>query len=210
MTLKVAYFQPIVVAAGPVPPADFVKIYNLSEAAHSQIVPTEKPAYLQNGSEIQLYPNEDGVDYAWLISLLEEMCKGYMDLVSTQSVTKDLDYCDPKIISIRTVRQTSGDYTEMHTHPAGNLTGYIYTSVPEYAPGKKESDGTLLLRLPQTRDLTKFVMQDHWKFQPEPGTFVLFPSHIPHSVSPWNGEGNRTVLAFEAVLTVKDLSNGQS
>lgn len=207
--MKVAYFQPVVVAAGPVPPADFVRIYNLTEATHSQVNETSRPSYLQNGSEIQLYPNEAGNDFTWLIHLIEEMCKGYMDLISTQSVTKDLEYCEPKVISIRTVRQSSGDYTEMHTHPAGNITGYIYTSVPEYDAGKKESDGTLLLRLPQTRDLTKFVMQDQWKFQPEPGTFVLFPSHIPHSVSPWQGEGYRTVLTFEAVLSVKDIANGQ-
>lgn len=198
--MKVAYFQPIIVAAGPVPPADFVKIYNLTEAVHSQ----------STVQEVQIYPSETGVDYTWLVSLIEEMAKGYMDLVSTQSVTQDLEYCEPKVVNIRTVRQLSGDYMEMHTHPAGNLSGHIYTSVPEYDPGKKVTDGTLLLRLPQTRDLTRFIMQDHWKFQPEPGTFVLFPSHIPHSVSPWHGQGSRTVLAFDVILVAKEIANGQS
>jgi len=198
--MKVAYFQPIIVAAGPTPPADFVKIYNLAEAVHSQTT----------AQEVQLYPTEAGVDYGWLVTLIEEMCKGYMDLVSTQSVTQDLEYCEPKVVNIRTVKQLSGDYMEMHTHPAGNLSGHVYTSVPEYGPGKKATDGILLLRLPQTRDLTKFVMQDTWKFQPEPGTFVLFPSHIPHSVSPWQGQGSRTLLAFDVILVAKDINDGQS
>jgi hypothetical protein len=198
--MKVAYFQPIIVAAGPVPPADFVKIYNLTEAVHAQTL----------AQEVQLYPNETGVDYSWLVSLIEEMCKGYMDLVSTQSVTQDLEYCEPKVVNIRTVRQVSGDYMEMHTHPAGNLSGHIYASVPDYGADKKSNDGMLVLRLPQTRDLTRFIMQDNWKFQPEPGTFVLFPSHIPHGVNPWHGQGSRTVLAFDVVLAVKDIANGQS
>ena len=198
--MKVAYFQPIIVAAGPTPPADFVKIYNLAEAVHAQTT----------AQEVQLYPSEAEVDYGWLVTLIEEMCKGYMDLVSTQSVTQDLEYCKPKVVNIRTVKQISGDYMEMHTHPAGNLSGHVYTSVPEYGPGKKATDGILLLRLPQTRDLTKFVMQDTWKFQPEPGTFVLFPSHIPHSVSPWQGQGSRTLLAFDVILVAKDITDGQS
>jgi hypothetical protein len=198
--MKVAYFQPIIVAAGPTPPADFVKIYNLAEAVHAQTT----------AQEVQLYPSEAEVDYGWLVTLIEEMCKGYMDLVSTQSVTQDLEYCKPKVVNIRTVKQISGDYMEMHTHPAGNLSGHVYTSVPEYGPGKKSTDGILLLRLPQTRDLTKFVMQDTWKFQPEPGTFVLFPSHIPHSVSPWQGQGSRTLLAFDVILVAKDITDGQS
>jgi hypothetical protein len=47
-------------------------------------------------------------------------------------------------------------------------------------------------------------MQDTWKYNPTPGTVILFPSHLPHTVYPWKGKGTRTVLAFDAVLVPKE------
>lgn len=211
MTLKVAYFAPSIIAAGPVPAVEFAKIYNLVENTHIGFNGvtdyTDPNVNIRGGQQIQL----DHTTLPWLVELLEEMCKGYMDLVSTQSVTKDLDFCEPKIVNLYTTRQQAGDYSEMHSHPAGNLSGHLYVSVPEYAPGKFISDGTEIFRLAQSRDITKFIMQDTWKYLPEPGTFVLHPSHIPHAVQPWRGEGYRTVLSFDAVIQVKeDLVNGNT
>ena len=82
-------------------------------------------------------------------------------------------------------------------------------SIPDFDEGKKASDGQILFRLPQSKDITKFVMQDTWKYSPDPGTFILFPSHLPHTVYPWTGAGHRTIMAFDAVLVPKD-DNGQS
>jgi len=38
----------------------------------------------------------------------------------------------------------------------------------------------------------------------------MFPSYLPHTVYPWKGSGNRTVMAFDAILLPKDEVNGQS
>jgi len=207
MSLKVAYFAPVIVAAGPVPPSEFVKIYNLSEVLHARgdLNDADNPLLsIRGGQQIQVYPNEVDVDVSWLVKLLEEMCQGYMDLITTQSVTEELKYCKPKITSIWTIRQVAGDYQEMHTHPTGNLSGNIYISSPDFDQDRQPSDGQILFRLPQHKDITKFIMQDTWKYSPDPGTFILFPSYLPHTVYPFKGSGYRTVMAFDSILVPKD------
>lgn len=202
MDLKVAYFQPVVIAAGPVPPTEFVKIHNLTELLHSrpELDDGQDPAlHTKGGQYIQVYPNEN-VPVDWLIGFLEEMCQGYIDLISTQSVTEDLKYCKPKIIKIWTIKQSAGDYQETHRHIAGHLSGSIYVNSPDFDQGKHTTDGQISFVLPQPKDITKFVMQDSWKYNPTPGTFVLFPSYIPHTVYPFKGNGTRTVLGFDCQL----------
>jgi hypothetical protein len=68
----------------------------------------------------------------------------------------------------------------------------------------KPSDSQILFRLPATKDISKFVMNDVWKYTPTPGTVVVFPSHLPHTVYPWKGIGHRTVMAFDAILVPKE------
>lgn len=203
MELKVAYFQPVIIAAGPVPPTEFVKIHNLVEVLHNrpELDDGEDPTLpIRGGQYINVYPGEDNSAIEWLIAFLEEMCQGYMDLIATQSVTQDLKYCKPKITKIWTIKQTEGDYQEMHNHPTAHLSGNIYVSGPDFDQGKKSSDGQILFRLPQSKDVTRFVMHDTWKYDSNPGSFVLFPSYIPHTVYPFKGNGTRTVLAFDCQL----------
>ena len=92
----------------------------------------------------------------------------------------------------------------MHTHPGGNISGNIYVSSPELAENSPASDAQIIFRMPQTRDITKFIMNDTWKYDPTAGTIIVFPSHLPHAVHPWKGTGHRTVLAFDARLVPKD------
>jgi hypothetical protein len=92
----------------------------------------------------------------------------------------------------------------MHSHPGGNLSGNIYISAPELVQNSKPSDSQISFRLPVTKDITKFVMNDTWKYNPTPGTVIVFPSHLPHMVYPWKGNGHRTVMAFDAKLVPKD------
>jgi hypothetical protein len=207
MTLKVAYFQPIMLAIDTVPPVEFSKIYSLTELLHSrpELNDANNPAIsIRGGQQIQVYPNALGIDINWLVKWLETICTGYMELISQQSGTEELKHCKPVVTSVWTIRQHNGDYQEMHTHPGGNLSGNIYISSPDFAPNSKPSDGKISFRLPNTKDITKFVMNDSWKYAPTPGTMILFPSHLPHTVYPWQGDGYRTVMAFDAVLRPKD------
>ena len=207
MTLKVAYFQPVVLAIDEVPPVEFSKIYGLSEAlhAHPELNDSGNPFIsIRGGQQIQVYPNELQLDVTWLITWLENICSGYMEIISQQSGTEDLKLCKPVITSVWTIRQESGSYQEMHSHPAGNLSGNIYINAPEFEKNSAPSDGQILFRLPQSRDVSKFIMNDTWKYTPTPGTVVVFPSYLPHTVYPWKGTGYRTVMAFDATLVPKD------
>ena len=183
MTLKIAYFQPVVIAMDDIPPVEFSQIFSLAETLHarSDLNDANKAISLRGGQQIQVYPNILGLDVKWLIRWIESIATGYMELISQQSGTEELKYCKPEVISIWTIRQTSGDYQEMHTHPAGNLSGNIYISAPEIYDYSPPSDSQILFRLPHTRDISKFIMNDTWKYSPKPGTVILFPSHIPVS-----------------------------
>ena len=211
MTLKVAYFQPIVIAMDTVPPVEFSQIFSLAELLHARpdLNDANNAISLRGGQQIQVYPNQLGIDVGWLFHWHEKIAEGYMELVSQQSGTEELKYCKPTVVSIWTIRQTSGDYQEMHSHPAGNLSGNIYISAPELDDNRAPSDSQVLFRLPHTKDVTKFIMNDTWKYSPAPGTVILFPSHIPHTVYPWQGTGHRTVMAFDIRLVPRE-DNGQS
>ena len=206
MTLKLAYFQPVIIAMDDVPPVEFSQIFSLSEMLHSRtdLNDANDAISLRGGQQIQVYPNKLGIDVNWLVRWLQTIASGYMELVSQQSGTEELKYCKPEVISIWTIRQTQGDYQEMHTHPAGNLSGNIYINAPELQELSAPSDSQILFRLPHTREISKFIMNDTWRYSPIPGTVILFPSHIPHTVYPWKGQGNRTVMAFDIRLIPKD------
>jgi Putative 2OG-Fe(II) oxygenase len=207
MTLAVAYFQPVIMAMDDVAPAEFSKIFNLAEQLHGypQLNDSGDPNIsIRGGQQIQVYPNEINYDATWLVRYLESMCQGYMDLVTTQSGGQELQFVKPKVISIWTIRQSEGDYQEMHTHPLANLSGNIYISVPELDDTGRPSDCQINFRLPHVKDVGKFIMNDTWKFTPAAGKVILFPSHLPHVVYPWKGRGHRTVMAFDCKLVPKD------
>jgi uncharacterized protein (TIGR02466 family) len=179
----------------------------LAESLHSRPElndADDKSISIRGGQQIQVYPNTLNIDVTWLVTWLESICQGYMEIVSQQSGTEELKYCKPVVTSIWTIRQHDGDYQEMHSHPGGNLSGNIYISAPELNDNSKPSDSQILFRLPQTKDITKFIMNDTWKYNPTPGTVIVFPSHLPHTVYPWQGTGHRTVMAFDAKLVAKD------
>ena len=203
MTLKIAYFQPTILAIDNVPPIEFSKIYNLTEQLHGrpELDDSKDPTTsIRGGQQIQVYPNELDIDVNWIVKYLESLCRGYMEIVTQQSGADDLKYCKPVVTSIWTIRQREGDYQEMHTHPAGNISGNVYISAPELEEHSNPSDSQISFRLPQTRDISRFIMNDNWKYNPTPGSVILFPSYLPHTVYPWKGKGHRTVMAFDAKI----------
>jgi hypothetical protein len=201
MTLKVAYFQPTIMAIDQIPAPEFSKLYSLVESLHThpELHDSKTPFLnIRGGQHIPIFPNSINLDVKWLVDYLETICRGYMELAVSQSGTEDLKLCDPKVVSIWTIRQSAGEYQELHSHPAGNLSGNLYITVPELAEGSKSSDGQISFRLPFTKDVSKFILNDTWKNTPQVGSIMLFPSHIPHTVYPWKGEGYRTVVGFDA------------
>lgn len=147
MSLKIAYFQPIILAIDQVPPVEFSKMFNLAEMLHRkpELNDLNNPFInIKGGQQIQIYPNSIGIDVAWLIEYLEKVCRGYMELVIAQSGTEDLKLCKPVVTNIWTIQQQAGHYQEMHTHPRGNLSGNIYITIPDLDLENCSSDGKLV------------------------------------------------------------------
>ena len=125
MTMKVAYFQPVVVAMDSVPPVQYSKLFNLCEQLHQhpELNDNGDPALsIRGGQQIQIYPNQLNLDVSWLVAWIEQVCLGYMELVTQQSGTIDLTLCKAVVNSIWTIEQGPGDYQEMHSHPGGHLS----------------------------------------------------------------------------------------
>lgn len=213
MTLKVAYFQPTILAIDDIPAVEFSRMLSLVTDMHSRPEHDDSnhPGLsIRGGQQVHVYPNPIGIDVLWLVYYLENLCKGYMDIVTQQSGKEELKYCKPLITSIWTIRQQEGDYQEMHSHPDAHLSGNIYITAPDINEDSANlSDGQILFQLPQNKDIRKFVMQDVWKYKPIPGTVIVFPSHVPHTVYPWKGPGFRTVMAFDAKLVPLDFEPKQ-
>lgn len=206
MTLKVAYFQPTVIAVDNVPPVEFSRIFNLANELHGhpELNDANNPFIsIRGGQQIQVYPNQLNIDVSWLVHWLEKISLGYMEIINQQSGTEDLKHCKPVVNSIWTIRQTQDQYQELHTHPGSDLSGNIYISSPEFKTTTNPHDGHISFRLPQTRDVSKFIMNDSWTYPPTPGSVILFPSHLAHTVYPWKGNGHRTVMAFDVKLVAK-------
>ena len=108
MTLKVAYFQPTVIAMDSIPPVEFSRIYSLAETLHTRtdLNDANNAISLRGGQQIQVYPNNLGLDVSWLVRWLESIANGYMELISQQSGTEELKYCKPEVVSVWTIRQT--------------------------------------------------------------------------------------------------------
>jgi hypothetical protein len=189
-----------------VPPVEFSRIFSLTEDlhAHPELNDQGNPFLsIRGGQQIQVYPNDLNLDVSWLTRWIELIGQGYLELVSQQSGAEELKYVTPKCVSIWTIKQSAGDYQEMHTHPGGHLSGVIYVDAPEPSLAGSASDGQFMLRLPFTKDISRFIMNDTWKYAPQAGTVTLFPSYLPHAVYPWRGEGSRTVVAFDIILEPK-------
>jgi len=205
MTLKIAYFQPIMIAVDQVTPVEFSRIYNMSTSLIDDPnfkVVNDKSQH--GGSTIQVYPNKQDLEVEWLITWLESLAGGYIELITQQSGELDLNYCKPVVDSIRITKQTAGDFQELHTHPYGHISGQLFISAPAGNIPEDQSGAKSVFKLPQAKDVTKFIMTDEWKYMPVPGTVILYPSFVANTVYPWQGSGDRTVMHFDIKLFPKE------
>ena len=187
-------------------PADvFTQLQEIVEQAHSHREHNDagnSAISVRGGQQIQLVPNEVGLDTSVLKYFVESQIQGYIDTIMRQSGRTDLDPYEPVLISAWTIKQTSGDYQALHTHEA-HVSGNIYIDVPDLDDDANSSDANIEFRLPVIRNPANFIFVDQWRFKPQLMKMVIFPSYIPHTVYPWKGNGTRTILAWDAKLMLK-------
>ncbi len=204
--MKFAFFNPTAIAVDELPDNIFSKLRVISDTAHkmkSLNDAGDQTISVRGGQQIQLLPNEFGLDTKDLEFYVESKCQEYVDAVMQQSGRTDLEGFEPKIISAWTIKQGPGDYQAMHDHQA-HISGSIFLEIPELDPNSNTSDGNLELRLPVIRDPSRFTFVDQCRIVPTLKSMTMFPSYLPHTVYPWKGTGNRTVLAWDVLLVPKE------
>jgi uncharacterized protein (TIGR02466 family) len=100
-----------------------------------------------------------------------------------------------------------GGYFAQHNHPMASWSGVYSVDDGDDRSGQADS-GTLVFSHPVATanafvDLACIRLQSPWGIRPlnvrlKPGQLVLFPSWLMHQVLPFQGEGTRITVAFNA------------
>lgn len=203
--MKYAYFNPTIVAMDDVPDDIFQWCVNTVEQAHlrDDLNDAGNPVLsIRGGQQVQILPNEMGIDIEPLARYIEDICSQYIDSVRASAGITDELPVKPVLVSAWTLKQGPGDYQALHSHEA-HLSGNIYIQVPDLDEDSTNTDSCIEFRLPTVRNPARFVFTDTWRFKPERAKIIMFPSYLPHTVYPWTGKGHRISLAWDAKLVDK-------
>lgn len=102
------------------------------------------------------------------------------------------------------VAYKAGHSQGLHVHPGANVSGVYYVTAPPSTqePGDAGKISFYDPRPRATMAQLQFQATRH-RVAPVPGDMYLFPSWLEHSVSPFQGEGNRICIAFNAKLILE-------
>ena len=90
-----------------------------------------------------------------------------------------------------------GDFNRLHNHPGSTWSGTYYVDTG-IAQGRRETTPLSLFDPCQGRAVSFFpaTVPNFIYVAPEPGLMVLFPSYVPHMVTPHQGSETRISIAF--------------
>ena len=103
------------------------------------------------------------------------------------------------------VSQYAGEYNPWHKH-SGDFSAVIYLKLPDGMEGEYKKDeqdhypanGLNEFMYGEAQDFRS----DGVKFKPEIGKFLVFPSYLKHFVYPFNVQGERRSMSFNAYMKV--------
>ena len=103
------------------------------------------------------------------------------------------------------VSQYAGEYNHWHKH-SGDFSAVIYLKLPDGMEGEYKKDeqdhypanGLIEFMYGEAQDFRS----DGVKFKPEIGKFLVFPSYLKHFVYPFNVQGERRSMSFNAYMKV--------
>ena len=110
-----------------------------------------------------------------------------------------------KIINVWVVKQFKNEYNPIHHHE-GQISGVGYLKIPknmninEMVSNKKiTTNGTIDFINGQKNLLSKSI----YNLNPKLGDLVVFPNYLMHTVYPFNVDGERRSLSFNAKIIFK-------
>lgn len=97
----------------------------------------------------------------------------------------------------------AGQFHKPHTHPGSQISGVYIVS----AGNAREAEGGMLTFEDPRLGIGMIPMPGHpfgrrIAFRPQPGLTVLFPSWLPHYVTPFSGKGERISIAFNVTVAM--------
>lgn len=92
------------------------------------------------------------------------------------------------------IRTAEGGFHKSHIHSKGWYSSACYIDVPEAISDDSDA-GYLMLGKPPFK--TKDELDPDYSIKPKTGSLVLFPSYVWHATQPYQGKGNRLVVAFD-------------
>ena len=111
--------------------------------------------------------------------------------------------CEFSAVSWANVNR-DGCYNVIHNHPGNHWSGVYYVSLGEPDP-TVQWNGAIEFYDPRGGATAMPVPGFNFGFSnaitPEPGTMIIFPSWLMHSVHPYKGPGVRISIALNATIT---------
>jgi uncharacterized protein (TIGR02466 family) len=97
-----------------------------------------------------------------------------------------------------------GNTQGIHVHPYANVSGVYYVAAPPAALESSGDGGKICFYDPRPRaNMNQLPRQiTRRRMAPMPGDLILFPSWLEHSVSAFQGPGERISIAFNAKLVM--------
>ena len=99
------------------------------------------------------------------------------------------------------VSQYENEYNPLHWHTNSTMSCVIYLKVPKFIPrdipGKRDTDGKIVF-VNHTVDQSKDLNLGVHEINPVPGKMYIFPANLNHAVWPFQGEGERRSISFNA------------
>jgi uncharacterized protein (TIGR02466 family) len=90
-----------------------------------------------------------------------------------------------------------GHYNNIHTHPTATWSGVYYVDHGCSNPRDDRTSISLYDANPaRTNIFFPELPTNNYRFTPEPGLMLLFPSYLPHAVPPHQGDRPRISIAF--------------
>lgn len=112
-----------------------------------------------------------------------------------------------------------GGYFGQHNHPMASWSGVYSVDAGDDRSGHPDS-GALVFAHPfgmatAWTDLGNANMREPWAVRPlslrlKPGELVIFPSWLMHQVMPFQGDGERITVAFNAWFRRRDAKGGSA
>ena len=135
----------------------------------------------------------------------ENVFKPLLDeaLNATRMIAKSLSNKEPPQMVVRAMWgniNPKGGFNFTHVHPSGWLSGVYYIQLPE-------ENNEIVFQDPRPARMMDFqrsslITDEYFSHHPKVGELLLFPSWLPHFVSPNTSDQNRISISFNVELIV--------